>query len=99
MIRRRAPIMILTAGTAILTAILIAGWPTGLRINMTPSYPRGLWRIETLDRPVAVGDLVFICPPVTAAAALVGVIAWSGDVLALPLALAFPALWAAARSR
>ncbi|MFG1428873.1 conjugal transfer protein TraB [Roseixanthobacter glucoisosaccharinicivorans] len=35
----------------------------------------------------------------TAAAALVGVIAWSGDVLALPLALAFPALWALARSR
>lgn len=67
MTRRRTPIIILTAGTAILTAILIAGWPTGLRINMTPSYPRGLWRIETLDRPVAVGDLVFICPPVTAA--------------------------------
>jgi len=33
------------------------------------------------------------------AAALVGGVAWSGHVLALPLALAFPALWASARSR
>lgn len=35
----------------------------------------------------------------TAAAALVGGIAWSGHLLALPLAFAFPALWASARSR
>jgi len=35
----------------------------GLRVNLTPSEPLGLWRIVSLDRPVAVGDLVFICPP------------------------------------
>jgi hypothetical protein len=32
-------------------------------------------------------------------AALIGVIGWSGDPLALPLAMLFPALWASARSR
>jgi conjugative transfer signal peptidase TraF len=58
--------MILTAGAALLIGIAITGWWAGLRINMTPSYPRGLWRIETLDRPAAVGDRVFICPPDTA---------------------------------
>lgn len=63
---RRSPIIILTAGMAMVAAILIAGCWTGLRVNMTPSYPRGLWRIEALDRTVAVGDLVFICPPDTA---------------------------------
>lgn len=34
-----------------------------------------------------------------AAAGLVGVVAWNGDPLALPVALAFPALWAWAPSR
>ncbi|WP_165225645.1 conjugative transfer signal peptidase TraF [Affinirhizobium pseudoryzae] len=37
----------------------------GSRINLTPSEPLGLWRIFALDRPVSVGDLVFICPPLT----------------------------------
>ncbi|MBD9489982.1 conjugative transfer signal peptidase TraF [Ensifer sp. ENS11] len=36
----------------------------GGRINVTPSEPLGLWRIEPLDRPVMPGDLIFICPPV-----------------------------------
>ncbi|SJM30332.1 conjugal transfer protein TraB [Mesorhizobium delmotii] len=34
-----------------------------------------------------------------ASAALIGVVAWSGDPLALPLAMLFPALWALARGR
>ncbi|MDO3445447.1 conjugative transfer signal peptidase TraF [Agrobacterium sp. V1] len=34
----------------------------GVRINVTPSEPLGLWRIRPLDRAVAIGDLVFICP-------------------------------------
>ncbi|RUV80854.1 conjugal transfer protein TraB, partial [Mesorhizobium sp. M1A.F.Ca.IN.020.32.1.1] len=34
-----------------------------------------------------------------ALAALFGALAWSGHVLALPVAFAFPALWASARSR
>ncbi|MEP7453369.1 S26 family signal peptidase [Phyllobacterium sp. SB3] len=31
-----------------------------------PSEQIGLWRIVTMDRPVENGDLVFVCPPVTA---------------------------------
>jgi conjugative transfer signal peptidase TraF len=61
----RFPVMILAAGAAIVTAVLLAGGCAGLRINLTPSYPRGLWRIERLDRAAAAGDLVFICPPAT----------------------------------
>lgn len=36
----------------------------GLRINLTPSEPLGIWRIARLDRPARRGDLVFICPPI-----------------------------------
>jgi conjugative transfer signal peptidase TraF len=43
--------------------IAVPGWLGGLRINLTPSEPIGLWRIVPLDRLVAVGDLAFICPP------------------------------------
>ncbi len=63
---RRFPLVILVAGAGLVAAVAGAGWGAGLRINMTPSYPRGLWRIETLDRAAAAGDLVFICPPDTA---------------------------------
>ena len=38
----------------------------GFRLNLTPSEPLGLWRIVALQRSVETGDLVFICPPVTA---------------------------------
>jgi conjugative transfer signal peptidase TraF len=37
----------------------------GFRVNFTPSEPLGLWKIVSLERPVLVGDLVFICPPPT----------------------------------
>lgn len=47
--------------------ILAAAYGAGFRLNLTPSYPLGLWRIEALERPVTVGDLIFICPPRTAA--------------------------------
>ncbi|MGY2803639.1 conjugative transfer signal peptidase TraF [Bradyrhizobium sp. USDA 4524] len=63
---RHLPLLILAAGAGLVAAFTGAGWCAGLRINMTPSYPRGLWRIEPLDREAAVGDLVFICPPDTA---------------------------------
>lgn len=37
----------------------------GFRVNLTPSEPLGVWRIVEPDRPILVGDLVFICPPDT----------------------------------
>lgn len=37
----------------------------GFRVNLTPSEPLGLWRIVEHDRPILVGDLIFICPPDT----------------------------------
>jgi conjugative transfer signal peptidase TraF len=48
------------------TLVTIAGW-RGLRLNLTPSHPLGLWRIVPLDRTAAIGDLVFVCPPRNAA--------------------------------
>lgn len=35
----------------------------GLRLNLTPSEPIGLWRIAPLDRQALAGARVFICPP------------------------------------
>ncbi|MHC2483348.1 conjugative transfer signal peptidase TraF [Rhizobium leguminosarum] len=63
--QRRATGIILVAALVAILAIgtVLAG---GYRVNLTPSEPLGLWRIVPLDRPVAVNDLVFICPPVTA---------------------------------
>nr|WP_235916655.1 MULTISPECIES: conjugative transfer signal peptidase TraF [Rhizobiaceae] len=43
--------------------VVVAGLIGGYRLNLTPSEPLGLWRIERLDRPVEAGDLVFVCPP------------------------------------
>ncbi|WP_296105329.1 conjugative transfer signal peptidase TraF [uncultured Agrobacterium sp.] len=43
--------------------VLIGG--QGFRANLTPSEPLGVWRIVKPDRPILVGDLVFICPPET----------------------------------
>jgi conjugative transfer signal peptidase TraF len=61
-VNRRAAIRI-AAALAGLAAVAVAAWLGGYRINTTPSYPLGLWRIEALGRPAAVGDLIFICPP------------------------------------
>lgn len=46
-----------------LVAVFAAGHFMGLRVNLTPSYPLGLWRAVPLGSPVAVGDTVLICPP------------------------------------
>ncbi|MCG5486324.1 MAG: conjugative transfer signal peptidase TraF [Sinorhizobium meliloti] len=58
--------VLVTITAALLGAISVA-WFGNYRVNLTPSEPLGLWRVVKLDRPAAVGDLVFICPPQTAA--------------------------------
>ncbi|PYE30432.1 conjugation peptidase TraF [Rhizobium sp. PP-WC-1G-195] len=63
--RRTALAVVLTAGIGAV-AVYSIGWLGGYRINLTPSEPLGLWHIVPLDRPAVVGDVVFICPPVTA---------------------------------
>jgi conjugative transfer signal peptidase TraF len=61
-LRGRA-LAIIGAGAVLLGSMTaVFGWG-GYRVNFTPSYPLGLWQIEALDRPVSVGDRVFICPP------------------------------------
>lgn len=61
--RSRAALSVLGIGAAALAALAGLGWVGGFRVNVTPSYPLGLWRIERAVAPIKVGDLVFICMP------------------------------------
>lgn len=54
---------LMVAGGVCCLGLVGAGWVGGLRVNATPSYPLGLWRIAPLTRPVGIGDRVFICLP------------------------------------
>ncbi|MET3900435.1 conjugative transfer signal peptidase TraF [Devosia sp. UYZn731] len=67
MTARHQTVIAMGAGGALIAILFAAGSWGGLRINFTPSYPLGLWRVTSLDRPISVGDLVLICPPETAA--------------------------------
>lgn len=60
---RRRALTMLVGGVVVMAVIAVLGGFGGLRINLTPSEPLGLWQIVPLDRPVAIGDLVFICAP------------------------------------
>jgi conjugative transfer signal peptidase TraF len=64
MSRRRVVVFIGIAGAGFL-AMFATGWFAGLRINLTPSEPLGIWRIVGTNRPIVRDDLVFICPPAT----------------------------------
>ncbi len=57
--------MVLGASAMAVGLLSAAALLGGLRLNLTPSEPPGLWRIEAPSRAIAVGDLVFVCPPVT----------------------------------
>jgi type IV secretory pathway protease TraF len=62
--RKRRVLLFLTGSPS--STLAAAAFTGGYRLNLTPSEPLGLWRIEKLQRPVAIGDLVFLCPPMTA---------------------------------
>jgi len=64
--RRRRIHLFLAGAAVVMSALAAAAFTRGYRLNLTPSEPLGLWRIEELQRPVAVGDLVLLCPPMTA---------------------------------
>lgn len=63
----RPALFILGVASTVGLALSFAGFAGGFRVNTTPSEPLGIWRVAALHRPVQVGDVVFICPPVTAA--------------------------------
>ncbi|MDO1585460.1 conjugative transfer signal peptidase TraF [Rhizobium oryzicola] len=65
--RRRAVPLFLTGASVLISGLVLIAFLGGYRLNLTPSEPLGIWRIEELKRPVAVGDLVFVCPPETSA--------------------------------
>ena len=65
--RRGTVILLGVAAMTVFAGFTMTGWLGRYRINLTPSYPLGLWRIEQLGRDPAVGDLVFICLPATPA--------------------------------
>lgn len=65
---RRFAVRVLVTGIVLIGGIASAFAVGGYRINTTPSFPLGLWQIEPLRRDVAIGDTVFICPPVNEAA-------------------------------
>jgi conjugative transfer signal peptidase TraF len=56
--------MLLLGGAAMIIGIAIAGL-AGMRLNLTPSYPVGLWRMVPKQSAYRTGDLVFVCPPNT----------------------------------
>lgn len=65
--QRRNAFIILGAGAALVLSIAAAGAWGGYRLNVTRSYPLGLWQIKTMQREPNVGDIVFVCPPETSA--------------------------------
>ncbi|MEO8683951.1 MAG: conjugative transfer signal peptidase TraF [Devosia sp.] len=65
--QRLRAIGILSVGAGLCAGVAVAGFWGGFRLNLTPSYPLGIWRIQTLERTEKLGDLVFICSPSTPA--------------------------------
>ncbi len=62
--RAGRPMAVILLGAVFgLAVIMGAGFGAGIRINTTPSEPLGLWRIAPVDRPIEIGDLVFVCMP------------------------------------
>lgn len=65
---RRAGLVGWLLGGSIIAAGMVAE-ATGLRINATPSLPRGLWLVVGDPGTVRLGDVVTFCPPLVPALA------------------------------
>jgi conjugative transfer signal peptidase TraF len=63
--RPRRILLFLAGAAVVVSGMAATAFTGGYRLNLTPSEPLGLYRIEELQRPVAIGDLVFLCPPTT----------------------------------
>lgn len=63
--RRAIPVLILWGAAAAVWLGTELAYTAGWRINHTTSLPPGLWRVHPLDRPIARGDIVSLCPPDT----------------------------------
>lgn len=61
--KRRGVTVFLASTGSVVSALAAIGLIGGFRLNLTPSEPLGIWRVEPLHRAATVGDLVFICPP------------------------------------
>ncbi|MGZ2386002.1 conjugative transfer signal peptidase TraF [Rhizobium brockwellii] len=66
-VQQKRAIVVLSMAALVAILLVVIAVAGGYRINLTPSEPLGLWRIVPLHRPAAVDDLLFICPPDTAA--------------------------------
>ncbi len=53
-------IRLCVAACSLIAVGLTGAWFSGYRLNMTESFPRGLWRLT--DAPIAKGALVLFCP-------------------------------------
>ena len=65
MTRRRRATIILGIGGAAVLGLFAAGHLGGLRLNLTPSYALGIWRIVPLAPDATIGDVDFRGPPQT----------------------------------
>lgn len=61
--KRRILLASFFAATVITGAAIVFLGCAGYRLNLTPSEPLGLWRIVAMNRPLRIGDLVFVCAP------------------------------------
>ena len=56
------------AGIAVGVGLVMGGsYAGGLRCNLTPSMPMGVWRVQSSQGPVRRGDIVTLCPEPAAA--------------------------------
>lgn len=54
---------IAVAACAAILSTLAAADAAGLRLNLTPSMPVGLWRVAASHVPLRRGEVVSVCPP------------------------------------